>query len=60
MIAKLITYKRKDEAKENYAHLGGKSPLVGYTQELIEELKKGIDDASVHTRHPLPKTCSKI
>lgn len=48
MIAKLITYKRKDEAKENYAHLGGKSPLVGYTQELINELEKSIGDASVH------------
>ncbi len=48
LIAKLITYKRKDEAKENYAHLGGKSPLVGYTQELIGELEKSIGDASVH------------
>ena len=48
MIAKLIIYKRKDEAKENYAHLGGKSPLVGYTQELIEKLEGSITDASVH------------
>jgi len=48
MIAKLITYKRKDEAKENYAHLGGKSPLVDYTKELIEKLQENIKDASVH------------
>lgn len=48
LIAKLITYKRKDEAKENYAHLGGKSPLVGYTKELIEKLQEEISDASIH------------
>jgi protoporphyrin/coproporphyrin ferrochelatase len=48
MIAKLITYKRKDEAKENYAHLGGKSPIVGYTNQLIEKLQSSITDASIH------------
>lgn len=48
MISKYITWKRKDEAKENYEHLGGKSPLVGYTQELVEKLKSTIPDASVH------------
>ena len=48
MIAKLITYKRKDEAKENYSHLGGKSPIVGYTNELIEKLQGSITDASIH------------
>ena len=48
MISKLITWRRKDEAKENYALLGGKSPLVGHTNELIKELKHSIKDASVH------------
>jgi ferrochelatase len=48
IIAKLITFKRKEEAKENYAHLGGKSPIVGYTQELIQELEETIKDASIH------------
>ncbi|MBA3027013.1 MAG: ferrochelatase [Sulfurimonas sp.] len=48
MIAKLITWRRKDEAKANYAHLGGKSPLVGYTQELINNLESSIKDASIH------------
>lgn len=48
MIAKLITFKRTKEAQANYAHLGGKSPLVGYTQELIEKLEKNIQDASIH------------
>lgn len=48
MIAKLIVWRRKDEAKANYAHLGGKSPLVGYTQELIDNLQLSIKDASIH------------
>jgi ferrochelatase len=48
MIAKLITWRRKDEAKKNYAHLGGKSPIVGYTNDLIEKLQSTIKDASVH------------
>ncbi|MBD3796264.1 MAG: ferrochelatase [Campylobacterales bacterium] len=48
LIAKLITFKRKNEAKENYKALGGKSPIVAYTNKLIEELKKSIKDASVH------------
>lgn len=48
MISKLITWRRKDEAKANYAHLGGKSPLVGYTQDLIDKLQTNIKDASVH------------
>ncbi|MFC2073445.1 ferrochelatase [Campylobacterota bacterium] len=47
MIAKLITWQRKEEAKSNYATLGGKSPLVGYTQKLIEKLERNID-ASIH------------
>jgi ferrochelatase len=48
MIAKLIVWRRKDEAKANYAHLGGKSPLVGYTQELINNIESSIKDASIH------------
>jgi ferrochelatase len=47
LIAKLITWKRKEEAKSNYAALGGRSPLVDYTKKLISKLEKGID-ASVH------------
>jgi ferrochelatase len=48
MIAKLITWRRTKEAQNNYAHLGGKSPLVGYTKELIEKLESNIKDASIH------------
>lgn len=47
LIAKLITWQRKEEAKSNYEALGGKSPLVGYTQKLIEKLDSTID-ASIH------------
>lgn len=47
IIAKLITWQRKKEAKSNYAALGGKSPLVQYTQKLIEKLESHID-ASIH------------
>lgn len=48
LIAKLITFKRKNEAKENYKALGGKSPIVAYTNELIASLQKNIKDASIH------------
>jgi len=48
MIAKFITFKRTKEAQSNYALLGGKSPLVGYTKELIAKLEEEIKDASIH------------
>jgi len=47
IIAKLITWQRKKEAKSNYEALGGKSPLVGYTKKLISKLERHID-ANVH------------
>lgn len=47
LIAKLITWSRKEEAKANYAAIGGKSPLVGYTKQLIEKLETTMD-ATVH------------
>lgn len=47
LIAKLITWQRKEEATENYKALGGKSPLVGYTQKLIGKLEKRLD-ATIH------------
>jgi len=48
MIAKLITFRRTKEAQANYALIGGKSPLVGYTNELIKKLESNIKDASIH------------
>lgn len=47
LIAKFITWKRKNEAKENYAALGGRSPIIGYTHNLIKKLETHID-ATVH------------
>ena len=47
LIAKLITWTRKNEARSSYAALGGKSPLVEYTKQLMSKLEEGID-ATVH------------
>jgi len=43
MIAWLITTSRLKEAKSNYAHLGGKSPIVGHTEKLVNALEQKID-----------------
>lgn len=47
LIAKLIIWKRIDEAKSNYAALGGKSPIAEYTHKLISKLELSLD-ATVH------------
>lgn len=46
-IAKLIISKRLEESKANYERIGGKSPIVEYTQQLIDALSKDVD-ASVY------------
>lgn len=38
-IAFMITTTRTKKAQANYAKLGGKSPLVGYTQKLVDKLR---------------------
>ncbi len=43
LIRKIIITKRLDDAKESYTHLGGKSPLAGLTQKLIDKLKSRLD-----------------
>ena len=43
LIRKIIITKRLDDAKESYSHLGGKSPLSGLTQQLIDKLKNKLD-----------------
>lgn len=48
LIAKFITYTRKNEAKKNYEHIGGKSPIVAHTTKLINELQTTIKDATIH------------
>jgi len=43
MIAWFITTTRLKEAKSNYAELGGKSPILGHTEKLVEALESKID-----------------
>lgn len=43
MIARLITWKRKEEAKANYAALGGRSPIIAHTEALIAKLSREVD-----------------
>jgi ferrochelatase len=43
LVRQIIITKRLDEAKESYAHLGGKSPLSALTQKLIDKLKSSLD-----------------
>jgi ferrochelatase len=47
MIAWFITTSRHKEAKHNYALIGGKSPIVGYTKGVVDALSQKID-ADVH------------
>lgn len=46
-ISKYIIANRLESAKENYRAIGGKSPIVGYTKELVDALSCDLD-ASVH------------
>jgi len=41
-IAFMITSTRTKKAQANYAKLGGKSPLVGYTQQLVDKLQTAL------------------
>jgi len=43
MIAFLITSLRTKHAKANYELIGGKSPIVGYTKNIVSELEKVVD-----------------
>ncbi|CAA6803670.1 MAG: Ferrochelatase, protoheme ferro-lyase (EC [uncultured Campylobacterales bacterium] len=44
MIAFLITTLRLKEAKSNYKKLGGKSPIVAYTKNLVKKLAGELDE----------------
>jgi ferrochelatase len=46
-ISFMIVTSRKKEARSNYAKLGGKSPIVGYTKQLIEKLQLEFKDTYV-------------
>lgn len=43
-IAVMITTSRTKKAQANYSKLGGKSPLVGYTRQLVDKLQKVMPD----------------
>ena len=43
LVSSIIINKRLDDAKENYGLLGGKSPLLGLTQDLITKLEIELD-----------------
>ena len=43
LIAKIITTKRAEAAKENYRLLGGKSPIMKYTNALVKKLEAKVD-----------------
>lgn len=46
-IAFMIVSSRKKVAKSNYERLGGKSPLVGYTQKLVTKLQEAFPELYV-------------
>ncbi len=43
----MITYTRAESSQEIYRQLGGKSPIVGHTQNLIKALEAKLDDENV-------------
>ncbi len=43
-IAGMITFSRTESSQEIYRQLGGKSPLVGHTQSLVEKLQKRLGE----------------
>ncbi len=46
-IAKMITLSRTKKSQEIYKQIGGKSPLVGHTRNLVRRLQEGIGSETV-------------
>jgi ferrochelatase len=46
-IAKMITFTRTEKAQEIYRRIGGKSPLVGHTKNLVQKLKNRVREGVV-------------
>jgi ferrochelatase len=61
LIAFIITTSRTKQAQANYAKLGGKSPLVGYTQQLVDKLQNALP--SLHVNFAMrytPPFCNEV
>lgn len=54
MIGLLITTLRQKEARENYAALGGMSPIVGHTKRLVRRLNRVLDADVFHVMRYTP------
>ncbi|MDD3325051.1 MAG: ferrochelatase [Sulfurospirillaceae bacterium] len=44
IIAWMITTSRKKIARENYSKIGGKSPICGYTKQLVQKVQVALGD----------------
>ncbi len=43
-IAKMITFTRTEKSQEIYRQIGGKSPIVGHTKNLVQKLQSRVGD----------------
>jgi len=48
LVGSIITMARGGEARKNYAALGGRSPIVGHTQNIVKTLQERFSDVEVH------------
>ncbi len=46
-IARMITFMRTEASQEIYSQLGGKSPIVGHTENLVAALQQRFDDETI-------------
>jgi len=46
-VATMITFFRTESSQEIYRQLGGKSPIVGYTEKLVSALQKALPDVYI-------------
>lgn len=46
-IAKMITFTRTEKSQEIYRQIGGKSPLVGHTKNLVEKLRLRLGESVI-------------
>ncbi len=60
LVATIIINNRLEEVKENYALLGGKSPLPGLTYELISKLEEKIDMPIYPTMRYVPPFADEV